>query len=56
MIKQAEHNFAMNGETGKIVGKPPISFAKVAAWFLGISGTTFLVLQLLTRLFGGGLS
>lgn len=52
--RQAEHNFAMNGQTGKIVGKPPISAGKVAAWFFGISGGTFLVLRLITLLSGGG--
>ena len=53
--KQAEHNFAMNGQTGKIVGKPPISMGKVAAWFTGISGGTFILLRILTALIGGGL-
>lgn len=53
--KQAEHTFAMNGQTGKIVGKPPISAGKVAAWFLGISSGSFILFQLLTRLLGGGL-
>lgn len=53
--KQAEHNFAMNGQTGKIVGKPPISARKVAAWFTGISAGTFLILQLLTFALGGRL-
>ena len=52
--KQAEHNFAMNGQTGKIVGKPPISAGKVAAWFLGISSGSFIVFRLLTILLGGG--
>lgn len=53
--RQAEHNFAMNGQTGKIVGKPPISAGKVASWFFGISGGTFLLLRLITLLSGGGL-
>ncbi len=52
--RQAEHNFAMNGQTGKIVGKPPLSGPKIAAWFLGISSGTLLLLQLLTLLLGGG--
>ena len=25
---QSEHTFAMNGQTGKVVGKPPLSFGK----------------------------
>ncbi len=51
--RQAEHNFAMNGQTGKIVGKPPLSKGKIAAWFLGISTGSFILFQLLTRLIGG---
>ena len=27
----------MNGETGKVVGKPPISIPKVLLWFFGIA-------------------
>ncbi|MBH1941206.1 TFIIB-type zinc ribbon-containing protein [Mobilitalea sibirica] len=54
--KQAEHNFAMNGQTGKIVGKPPLSAKRIAAWFLGISTGTFAILRILTMLLGGGLS
>lgn len=51
--RQAEHNFAMNGQTGKIVGKPPLSKAKIAAWFFGISGGSFLLFRLLTLVLGG---
>jgi DNA-directed RNA polymerase subunit RPC12/RpoP len=50
-----EHTFAMNGQTGKVVGKPPISYGKVAAWFAGVSGVTFLSLKLIALLMGGGL-
>jgi DNA-directed RNA polymerase subunit RPC12/RpoP len=53
--KKAEHNFAMNGQTGKIVGKPPLSAGKITAWFAGISGGTFLLLRILTYLLGGGI-
>lgn len=53
--KQAVHTFAMNGQTGKIVGKPPISAGKVAAWFFGVSGASFVILRLITLL-GGILS
>ncbi|NLZ82539.1 MAG: hypothetical protein GX915_02615 [Clostridiales bacterium] len=51
--KKAEHNFAMNGQTGKIVGKPPLSVGKVAAWFFGISTISFTVLRILTAILGG---
>ncbi|MCM3653305.1 TFIIB-type zinc ribbon-containing protein [Metabacillus litoralis] len=50
-----EHTFAMNGQTGKVVGKPPISFGKVAAWFGGVASSTFIVLKLVSYLLGGGL-
>jgi hypothetical protein len=49
-----EHTFAMNGQTGKVVGKPPISKAKVAAWFASISGVSFLSLKLISWTMGGG--
>ncbi|NLY47680.1 MAG: TFIIB-type zinc ribbon-containing protein [Clostridiales bacterium] len=52
--KKAEHIFAMNGQTGKIVGRPPISAGKVAAWFFGISGGCFLLLRIITAALGGG--
>lgn len=51
--RQSEHIFAMNGQTGKIVGKPPLSKAKIAAWFSGISAGSFILLRLLTFLLGG---
>jgi hypothetical protein len=53
--RQAEHIFAMNGQTGKIVGKPPLSKAKMAAWFTGISTVSFIIFRLLTLFLGGGL-
>jgi len=49
-----EHTFAMNGQTGKVVGKPPISKVKVAAWFAGISGVSLLSLKLISWMMGGG--
>ncbi len=33
-----EHTFAMNGQTGKVVGTPPISFRRIFTWFGGIAG------------------
>lgn len=48
--KDSDHIFAMNGQTGKIVGKPPLSAGKIIAWFLGISSGVFLLLELLTLL------
>ncbi|MBS4202431.1 TFIIB-type zinc ribbon-containing protein [Bacillus sp. FJAT-49732] len=52
---KAEHTFAMNGQTGKVVGKPPISIGKVGMWFGGIAGSTFIVLKLISLALGGGL-
>ncbi|GIQ70822.1 TFIIB-type zinc ribbon-containing protein [Xylanibacillus composti] len=48
------YTFAMNGQTGKVVGKPPISKAKVAAWFGSISGVSLLSLKLISWAMGGG--
>ncbi len=50
-----DHTFAMNGQTGKVVGQPPISKGKVAAWFSGISGSAFVAMKLITFFLGGGL-
>ncbi|WP_282938956.1 TFIIB-type zinc ribbon-containing protein [Paenibacillus sp. RC67] len=49
-----EYTFAMNGQTGKVVGKPPISKMKVAAWFAGISSVSFLSLKIISWMMGGG--
>lgn len=49
-----EYTFAMNGQTGKVVGKPPISKAKVMAWFSGIAGVSFLTLKVISWAMGGG--
>ncbi len=51
--KNSEHNFAMNGQTGKIVGKPPLSIAKIAAWFASISAGSFIAMRIITLLMGG---
>lgn len=52
----SKYTFAMNGQTGKVVGKPPISKVKVAAWFTGISGGLFAVMQAVSWwVLGGGM-
>lgn len=48
------YTFAMNGQTGKVVGKPPISPNKVMAWFAGIWGVSILSLKTISWLMGGG--
>lgn len=49
-----EYMFAMNGQTGKVVGKPPISKAKAAGWFAGIWGVSFLSMKVISWMMGGG--
>ncbi|WP_106769298.1 TFIIB-type zinc ribbon-containing protein [Paenibacillus faecalis] len=51
---KSEYMFAMNGQTGKVVGKPPISKAKAAMWFAGIFGVSFVSLKLISWMMGGG--
>jgi len=50
-----EYVFAMNGQTGKVVGKPPISRGKIFGWFGAIAGGTFILLKAASMLMGGGL-
>lgn len=45
--KGKKYTFAMNGQTGKVVGKPPVSIGKVLAWFGGITAVSFLILLLI---------
>jgi hypothetical protein len=49
-----QHNFVMNGQTGKVIGKPPLSPAKIAAWFAGIAAGAFIALKALALAMGGG--
>ncbi|MNJ81033.1 hypothetical protein D3C77_796510 [compost metagenome] len=51
---QKQYTFAMNGQTGKVVGKPPISKAKVAGWFTGVAAVSLLSLKLVSWMMGGG--
>ncbi len=53
--RQAEHIFMMNGQTGKIIGKPPLSKAKIFSWFAGVSAGCFALFRIITIL-GGMLS
>lgn len=50
-----EHTFAMNGQTGKVVGKPPISKAKVAGYGALFVGGGFIAMRALQWMMGGGL-
>ncbi len=53
--RQAEHIFLMNGQTGKIIGKPPLSKAKLFSWFAGVSVSCFALFRIIT-IVGGMLS
>lgn len=53
-FNRSEYTFAMNGQTGKVVGKPPLSKGKMVAWFAGISGVSLLSLKIASWLMGGG--
>lgn len=52
--EQSEHTFAMNGQTGKIVGTPPVCKRRLFSWFARITAVVFIILELITIL-GGGL-
>ncbi len=52
---KSEHTFAMNGQTGKVVGKPPLSGGKVAMWFAGMAGASFIALKLISWFMVGGI-
>ncbi|MGG1519487.1 TFIIB-type zinc ribbon-containing protein [Paenibacillus oryzisoli] len=53
-LNRTEYTFAMNGQTGKVVGKPPLSKGKVTAWFTGIAAVSFLSLKVVSWMMGGG--
>lgn len=52
--KDGDHNFYMNGQTGKIVGKPPISKQKSMLWFGIFFVGIFAVLKIIALVLGGG--
>ncbi len=49
------YTFAMNGQTGKVIGKPPLSKYKISAWIGGITGGIFLIARIITILMGGNI-
>lgn len=53
--KDKDYLFAMNGQTGKIVGELPCSTGQSVKWFLIIFCITFLISGLLAYLIGGRL-
>ena len=48
-----KHTIVMNGQTGKIVGKLPLSFSKMAIWTAGITAASFSVMKIVGFLAGG---
>ncbi len=53
--KGKDYLFAMNGQTGKLVGDLPVSAAKFAAWFAGISLPLMVILALILHFLMGPL-
>ena len=41
------YTFAMNGQTGRLIGDLPVSKGRAAGWFCGISAVSFAILQIL---------
>ena len=50
-----DYMFTMNAQTGKVIGKPPISKARVAGFFLSISAIIVFVMRLIYVITGGSL-
>ncbi|REK74251.1 TFIIB-type zinc ribbon-containing protein [Paenibacillus paeoniae] len=49
-----KYTFAMNGQTGKVVGRPPISLGKMTLWFSGIFLASLISVKILSAAMGGG--
>ncbi|MEK3885005.1 TFIIB-type zinc ribbon-containing protein [Paenibacillus sp. PL2-23] len=52
--KGKTYTFAMNGQTGKVVGKPPLSRGKMALWFGGVFLAVLLGMKSISLSMGGG--
>ena len=52
--KGKEYVFAMNGQTGKIAGKPPISTSKAIIVFVTLFIAILLIVYILVYALGGG--
>lgn len=51
--KNKDYTFLMNGQTGKIIGKPPISKSRVLGVYFSSMIAVFLILKLIVLLMGG---
>ena len=49
----SEYTFAMNGQTGKIAGKPPLSIGKAAGGAALVTLILFIICRIITVLMGG---
>jgi hypothetical protein len=49
--RDSDYVFAMNGQTGKVIGEPPVSRGKAAGWFIGLSAVIFAILMVIGGLF-----
>lgn len=47
-----QYTFAMNGQTGRFVGKLPFSMGKAVGWFIGIAAVSSVVLTLILSALG----
>ncbi len=47
------YTFSINGQTGKIIGKPPFCKKRIARWFTGITAASFAVLKVIAMMLGG---
>lgn len=52
--KGKQFTFAMNGQTGRVVGNLPLSLGKIAVWFFGVSGLSFVGLKIVAWMLRGG--
>ena len=49
-----EYLFAMNGQTGKIVGERPVSNSRTAQWFVIIFCISFVIVMIVLALLAMG--
>ena len=52
--KEQDFLFAMNGQTGKLIGDLPVDKGRVAAWFAGISIPLMILTALISAAVRGG--
>lgn len=52
--KNVRYTFAMNGQTGKVVGQPPLSKGKIFRWYAGIFLAALAGMKTISWSMGGG--